>query len=234
MTAGAGPDWFNRAIGYPYDIRPVPFLFRPGGIAPLPDGWRPHAGLTPVLAVGSNRAPAQLARKYAGWGQDLSIAVTVADVTDHDVVYSAHFTRYGSLPARLMERSGVRVQVGITWLSPRALTHMHTTEGAANYRFQMTNALPVNDTTVGQIKVIGHYQGRHPPLTCDDRPVALAAAPAVGRQDPALGQHAALTLARDRLAPDASLTAFVQHLIACPVTRQQRTHRLQAAERPRS
>ena len=221
----ASPDWLKRAVDYPYDIAQVPFLFRDGAALPLPDRWRPD-GRAPVVAVGSNRSPAQLARKYAGWPAGTEIPVTVAEIAGHDVVYSCHFTRYGALPARLAAAAGVQVQVGITWLTQTQLARMHATEGPENYRFVETAALVVTDGRFGRLGRVALYAGRHPVLRLGPSPLALAAISAGGRRGPAVDQQQALGLARDLLAPGVGLPAFVHQIVTCPVTRAQRSQRL--------
>ena len=226
--AGAGvADWYVRALGYPYDVGRTPLLFRPGGTAPLPDDWSP-GGRVPVMAVGSNRAAGQLARKFAGWSADTEIPVTVAEVVDHDVVYSAHFASYGAVPARLAQAPGVRVEVGITWLTPAQLDRMHKTEGTANYAFQLTGEIEVVDRRVGRLGPVGHYAGKHPPLRMGGAPLALAAIAAEGRRGPAAHQDTVLGLARDRLDPQAELAAFLRRIVEDDAVRGRLSRQLRA------
>jgi hypothetical protein len=211
------------ARGYPYDVPRRSYRFLDGAALPL-DGFRPD-GRTPVLAVGSNRAPYQLARKYRGRpGTD--IPVTVARLAGHDVVHSCHFARYGSVPARLWPSPGVTVEVAVTWLTPAQLQVMHTTEGAWNYDFERLDGLDLAIDGWGRVDAAFAYVGRHPPVTLDGVPVPLAAIAAEGRTAAAVGQAEMLALARDTLAPDAALDRFILDTIGCPVTRMQRSLRL--------
>ena len=226
MTAGD----IDRAKGYPYDIGRRPFLFRDGGVGPI-DG-APGTDRVPVVAVGSNRAPAQLARKFADWPAGTEIPVTVAWIADHDVVYSSHFTRYGALPARLAPAPGVAVEVGITWLTAPQLKRMHETEGPENYHYRERSDLAVDDTVAGRLATVGLYDGRRPPLTLGERPIALAAVAARGRTGPALMEEDALAHARDLLAPDAPLEDFIRSVIEDPAVRATMTERLARASSP--
>src|SRR3546814_20831446 len=61
-------------------------------------------------------------------GAASAIPVTRTWLGDHDVVYSAHVTRYGSLSATLHRAPGTRVQVYVTWLTEAQLPRMHETE----------------------------------------------------------------------------------------------------------
>lgn len=212
------------AKGYPFDIRREPFLFADGRADPL-ERFDP-AGRTPVLAIGSNRAPAQLARKFAGLGPGTTIPVTRGRLAGFDVVYSSHFSRYGSVPARLWPAPGVIVEIGVSWLTPAQLQRMHQTEGAAHYRYDALADLDLEDEHAGRLTSVMAYVGLRPPLLREGEPVPLAAIAADGRRGQGLDQPAALAAARDRLAPGADLDSFILQGVACPVTRAQRSDRL--------
>lgn len=212
------------AKAYPFDIRREPFLFVDGRVEPL-ERFDPD-GRTPVLAVGSNRAPAQLARKFAGLGPGMVIPVTGGRLAGFDVVYSSHFSRYGAVPARLWPMPGVTVEIGVSWLTPAQLQRMHETEGAANYRYAELGGLALDDDVAGRLNSVMAYVGLRPPFAPSGAPVPLAAIPAAGRSAPGLDQPAALAAARDRLAPGAPLDLFILQSIACAVTRAQRSDRL--------
>ena len=104
-----------RAYGYPYPAPEHDFLFRAGDVAPL-DLSFDLGSRQPVIAVGSNRAPEQLARKF-GPEHDRTIPVTWAWMQGYDVVYCAHLAGYGSVPATLHGSPGTEVRVAITWLT---------------------------------------------------------------------------------------------------------------------
>jgi hypothetical protein len=115
----------SRALGYPYPAGPWPdYLFDRGQAQPLPASFD-LSGRVPVLAVGSNRSPEQLVRKYQDTAQ---IPVTRFELVDHDVAYCAYMTHYGSMPATLVSAPGTRVTLAITWLTQKQLSRMHETE----------------------------------------------------------------------------------------------------------
>src|SRR3546814_316066 len=119
------------AKGYPYAAPAGSYLYRDGASKPLEGSLDPDlmAGRVPVIAHGSNRAPEQLHRKFGHLaGAASAIPVTRTWLGDHDVVYSAHVTRYGSLSATLHRAPGTRVQVYVTWLTEAQLPRMHETE----------------------------------------------------------------------------------------------------------
>ena len=167
-----------RALGYPYPAPTGDFVFRGGNVEALDENI-PLTDRIPVLAVGSNRAPEQLLRKF---GDNALVPVTVARLMDHDVVYSAHMASYGSIPATLAPSPGTRVAVSLTWLTPEQLERMHETEAiGVNYDYGVARNLEI-ETGAGRPKVpVGCYLGRRGAHAPDGAPVALAEVEAAGR-----------------------------------------------------
>lgn len=127
-----------RAFLYPYAAPDQDFLFRGGNAIAMSacDVASLTSGRTPVLAVGSNRAPVQLTRKFTHQNLSDEIPVTHGWLSHHDIVYSTHLTGYGAVPATLAPSPGTHVRVSITWLTARQLAHMHVTESVpAHYSF---------------------------------------------------------------------------------------------------
>ncbi|NQW11178.1 MAG: hypothetical protein HQ481_15040 [Alphaproteobacteria bacterium] len=179
MTAVLDPSILARALGYPYPAHPAEYLFRDGRAEPLATDY-PLDGLTPVIAVGSNRAPDQLARKYAGW--DVTIPVTRHRAHDVDVVYAAHMASYGAIPATLAASPGTVVELWITWLDEAALARMDATEAVGvNYdRFRVSIAFEHDERPVPASVLL--YVARRGLLRLDEQPIALAAIPAEHRR----------------------------------------------------
>lgn len=214
----------GRAKGYPYRIERRSFLYVDGTAQPATRLRR--SGRTPVIAFGSNRSADQLARKYHGWPKGTEILVTLAWLSGHDVVYSAHFARYGAVPAMLFPAAGVTVEVSVAWLTEPQLVRMHQTEGASNYRFVMRGGIDLRLEDDTAVERAGLYVGRHGAMSDAGRPVPMAEVAADGRDTAGFAQVAAQGLARDRLAPEAPLDDFILQNIACPVTRTERGRRL--------
>ncbi len=150
-----------RAFLYPYAAPDHDFLFVNGAVLPLaPDGMMDAIrGRTPVLAVGSNRAPVQLARKFAAPRHLDPVPVTVGWMDHHDIVYSAHMTGYGAIPATLAPSPGTGVQVAVTWLSSVQLTHMHATESVPDhYQHQQIDGKNLHLDCGVPVDLIGSYQ----------------------------------------------------------------------------
>jgi hypothetical protein len=214
------------AKGYPYRVPTTSFVYVDGRAEPLEQGLDRN-GRIPVIGYGSNRAPEQLARKFAGWPKGTRVPVTLARLADHDVVYGAHFTAYGALPAVLAASGDTEVEVSVTWLTETQLIRMHATEGPSNYRFARLDGIAMEVAGYGRVETAWAYLGRRGALAVDGRPVPLAKVRAANRRSAPRDQEAVLGLARDRLAPDAALDPFILQTVACRITRQHRSERLQ-------
>ena len=200
-------DWLARALGYPYPAHGGDFLFSGGTARPLADD-QALDGLTPVIAVGSNRAPAQLARKFAG--MDVAVPVTRMRARDVDVVHAAHVAGYGAVPATLAGSPGTTVELWITWLDERALERMDATEAVGVNYDRVTVSLTWEDAGPRSPARALLYSARCGLLQLDDAPVALAAIPAAGRRFPAMQQEQVLR----RLHADRGVGEFETWLAA--------------------
>lgn len=220
----SGAAALRRAKDYPYRIDRATFRYVDGAVRP--ETRLHHPDRVPVVAFGSNRSAEQLARKYRGWPKGTEIPVTLAWLGGYDVVYSAHFARYGAVPAMLHPTASVTVEVSVTWLTEAQLERMHQTEGASNYRFVMGDGIDLRFEDGFRVDRAGLYVGLHGAIARDGRAVPLSDVAADGRAAAGMGQVEVQTLVRDRLAPDAPLDAFILQNISCPVTRAERGRRL--------
>lgn len=184
MTA----DRLARALGYPYPAPDHDFLFDRGEARPLPDSYE-LSGRTPVLGVGSNRSPEQLARKFA---DRATIPVTKARMADADVVYGARMTGYGSIPATLHASPGTTVTLAVTWLTDDQLAVMHETElpdeGYAYGAFEPGIVDLGRHAAAAGTGEVAMYVCRQGAMRLDGAPVALAEISAENRRYAALGQ----------------------------------------------
>ncbi len=207
-----------RARDYPYDLRRESYLFAAGRVRPMPDPGAARAARVPVLAYGSNQSPAQLQRKFghlaAAGGAEAAIPVQRARLAGFDVVYSAHFTNYGSLPAMLRVAPGTTVGVAVTWLTETQLALMNESETrVANYTYRRLEHIDLKLDDGSRLAAIDAYVGQRGSLMHDGTPVALEAVSAEARTLPARSTAAMLRLARDRLAPGHDLDEFILRLI---------------------
>ena len=211
-----------RAAGYPYDITAHSFTFVRGAEAPFDSALR--EGRRPVIGYGSNQSPLRLRQKY---GTDHEpIPVQRAWLSDHDVVYSAHFSSYGSLPAALRHVPGTRVAVAVNWLSDAELEIMHPTE-VDSYDFAHLNNLELQLDGGEVLERAYAYLSFRGHVGDAGRPFSLKEVASENRQFPELGQREALSLMRDRIAPDDDLARFVRAHITDSALRDARVAELE-------
>ena len=216
-----------RAVGYPYDITAHSFTFLDGAEAPFDPALR--EGRRPVIGYGSNQSPLRLRQKY-GTRHD-PIPVQRAWLSDHDVVYSAHFSSYGSLPAALRHVPGTRVADAVNWLSDAELEIMHPTE-VDSYDFARLKGVELrldDDQVLDRAFVYLSFRGH---VGDGEQPFALRAVGAENRRLPELGQFEALSLMRDRLAPGHDLALFVRSHIEDAPLRETRGGEMERAALP--
>jgi hypothetical protein len=197
------------AQSYPFDLPIASYTYRDGREHPLD---RVEDGRRPIVAIGSNAAPSQLRRKLGLCPE--GVPATRALLRDHAVVYSAHFTAYGSLPATLARQPGSVAWVFVTWLTDRQLGVMHESEGVGE-RYDLVEIDPgaVEDECRGRLCGAGVYVSRAGALVHRRLPIRLAEIPTLGCRLPALTQRAALRWAHARLAPGLGFSAFVYRLV---------------------
>ena len=214
----------KRAAGYPYDITPASFTFIEGDAAPFDPALT--SGRYPVIGYGSNQSPQRLRQKYGA--KHAPIPVQRGRLADHDVVYSAHFASYGSLPAALRHVEGTTVSVAVNWLDDEQLAVMHGTEFDHYHYVRLTDiSLQLAEGDVLREAYVYLCFSGH--TVRDGHPIALAEVAAENRRHDALTQIDALALMRDRLAPGVALADFVQAHIADGDIRAARTRALMDA-----
>jgi hypothetical protein len=206
----------ERAEGYPYDLREDAFLFQGGET-------RPHEparleGRTPVLAIGSNGAPARLATKF---GPDAVVPVVPAQLHDFAIVYAAAVTSYGSVPATLVEAPGAAALVALTYLDAAQLEVMHRTEHVGrNYELVTLDGRITTDDAAVTGPVLA-YRSLYGPLRVNGQPLRLAEIPTVGTPFGAAYQSGVLALLHHRFADAGEIyAAFIGDLVASQARRE--------------
>jgi hypothetical protein len=188
----------KRALAYPYATPGRSYLYRDGAAAELPDSGPDLTDRSPLLAYGANAAPEALARKLAPL-PGTELPVLQAEMEDFDVVYSAHVSPYGAVPATLLESPGTRAPVFVIHPTPEQ-------------RALLTASEPNYDLV--EVNGIAAYRSKHGPLSIDGSPVALAAVRSAGRTLPELHELAVLERVRAHLEPQLSLEQFIRACVA--------------------
>lgn len=194
------PRALATALGYPWE-RPTGSyrLEADGAVTSL--GALPAAARTPggerigLLAVGSNGAPATLARKLAHLPPgERRVLVVAGALEGFDVGAAAHPTAYGAMAATPFESPGTAVRAAVLWVSPAALTALTWTE--ISYRLGRLDGIRFTpDVAVAPVAEAWMYASRWGTFCPGGAPVAQAALPAQGRTAPAHSQAELLGLA---------------------------------------
>ncbi len=212
-----------RALAYPFDPHPQPFLYQDGRALPLdPRDAALFHGRRPILAVGSNASPKRLLEKFA---PGVRAPVTFAVVEDHVVVHSAKFTAYGSMPATLHPWPGASARVHATWLTDGEIEVMDSTEslGVEYERVEMPARLLDCPACTGPVETYLSLAGS---LAHEGSPVASAAAWCSGTVPLTLDQRGAQAHAMALLGLSGTVEAFIAENIADNALRLSRTKQL--------
>ena len=187
----------RRALTYPYATPGHSYLYRDGRAEELPVDFDP-SGRTPLLSYGANAAPEVLALKLAALPGE-PLPVVRSELHDFDVVYSAHISPYGAVPATLAESPGTVAPVFV--LHPTAEQRALMTATELNYDL----------VRIGEMEA---YRSKHGCLEFDGSPVALAAVRSEGRVLPELDQPAVLERVRAHVEPELGLEEFIHACIS--------------------
>jgi hypothetical protein len=210
----------KRALGYPYPAPDRSFLFTARGLEELPAGPLELTGREPLLAYGANAAPEALARKLAAL-PDVELPVVRATLHDFDVVYSAHISPYGAVPATLSESRGTAAPVCVAY--PTVEQRLLLAASEPNYRLSRLEGIScrlatgdlsfeepiVSSSRLASLSRVDAFISRHGCLSLDGGEIALAAIEAEGRALPAMDEPEVLELARAALFPDLDLEEFI-------------------------
>lgn len=222
-------DILHRARGYPYDYPRHSYVFKEGELFPF--DLDATLNRTPVLAFGSNQSPAQLVRKFGRKAH--LIPVERVRLYGFDVVYSAHITSYGAVPAMLQHSPGTEVEVAVTWLDDDQLNIMHKTElYAANYAFAALEGITLHHRDMTREHTLFAYVGERGHLVHDAQAIALLAIHGEQRRWPARSTGEVLEIVRRRVAPETEPDQFILDLVADKEYRRGVTETLAQDERP--
>lgn len=187
----------KRALTYPYATPERSYLYREGRATELPEDLD-LSGRTPLLSYGANAAPEALALKLAALPGE-PLPVVRSELRDFDVVYSAHVSPYGAVPATIVESP--RTVAPVFVLYPTAEQHALLSATELNYDL----------VQIGEAEA---YRSKHGPLEFNGSPIALAAIRSQDRTLPELDEPEVLERVRAYLEPELSLEEFIHACIA--------------------
>jgi hypothetical protein len=200
----------RRALAYPYDPPAGSFVQVGTRTLPVPPEEIDVEGRRALLAYGANASPEALTRKLAHL-EPRPIPVLRVSLSGWDVVYSAHVTRYGSVPAAVVASPGTVASVHLVFPDDEQLAALASTEGR-NYRLEQladfTAELEIGGESPAEIDA---FISVHGPLLLDGSPVALAAIPARDRVFPELTTPAMIDRVRAAVTPDLTVAEFIRH-----------------------
>jgi hypothetical protein len=183
----------RRALEYPYATPDHSYLYRDGRAVELPDAGPDLSDRAPLISYGANSAPEALARKLASL-PGVEMPVIQSELEGFDVVYSAHVSPYGAVPATLLESPGTIAPVFV--IHPTAEQRALLTASELNY-------------DLVEIDGMAAFRSKHGCLSVGGSEVALAAVRSVGRILPELDEPALLERVRAHVAPNLELAEFV-------------------------
>ncbi|MFZ8951177.1 MAG: hypothetical protein ACO20V_09920 [Alphaproteobacteria bacterium] len=237
-----------RALDYPYRAPPFDCVWAAGNVFPLEGvginqianaisnaGADPRAKRTPVLAIGSNRAPVQLRRKFSDFDPPCAVLIAKAVLKDFDIVYGAGISSYGAIGgATLTHSPGTEVEAWVTWLDDKQLERMHETEGlsAGVYKLLELQQIDLRFDCGPRWTSVRAYVQSAGSLNIANTPIALGEIPAKGRKYPSLRQPQMQSLIRDRFAPHQSINDFIAENISNADKRRLRTEALRTSAIP--
>jgi hypothetical protein len=200
----------RRALAYPYDAPAGSFVQVGDRTLSVPPEEFDVDGRRALLAYGANASPEALTRKLAAL-PPAPIPVLRVSLSGWDVVYSAHVTRYGAVPAAVVASPGTVASVHLVFANDEQLAALAATEGW-NYRLQQLADFTAELEIGGERpREIDAFISVHGPLLLGGSPVALAAIPARDRLYPKLTTPEMIDRVRAALHPELSLRDFILH-----------------------
>jgi hypothetical protein len=212
-------DVVERAMGYPYAAPWRPFVQLGHRTLDPTEVEIDRDERVPMLAYGSNAAPEVLARKLAL--SDQPVLVVPAWLDDFDVVYSAHISPYGAVPATLQRSPKTKVRMHVVYMTTAQVGLVAATE--PNYEAAPVEGAVCSLDDGDQLVEVSAYLSRHGCLLIDGAEVALSAVQASGRRFASLSEPEVIEHVRASLCPDDSIETFVLANVTDPDLSQARS-----------
>jgi hypothetical protein len=176
----------------------------------------------PLLAYGSNASPEVLSRKLVLSADP--VLVEPGWLHDFDVVYSAHISPYGAVPATLQPSPGTAVRVAVLHLTEEQMRLVSATE--PNYEASHLADVRCDLADGSTMTALSVYLSRHGCLLADGAEVALVAVLARSRRFAELSEPQVLEYVRATVCPEESIDAFVLSSVADPALALARSAKL--------
>jgi hypothetical protein len=181
---------------------------------------------TALLAFGSNASPWQLRRKFSTT-RNAILPVLQAWLLDFDIVYSAHFSLYGAIPANIRSSPGTKVSAFVTYFTDQQLKRLHESE-SNNYDLAELFDVDLQIEWIGQVSSIKCYLSRHGCLQRDGTAVRLEAFPAMRPRYPASTERDLLQYMATMYLAGGTTAQFIHKVVEDPEYRYDLTKQLRA------
>lgn len=206
-------------MGYPYPAPSRPFVQQGHATIDPAEVEIDWSDRVPVLAYGSNAAPRALAHKLAL--SDDPVLVVPAWLHDFDVVYSAHISPYGAVPATLQRSPGTAARVHLAQMTEEQVVLVSATE--PNYEAVTLEDIECRPESGEAVTRLSAYLSRHGCLLVDGSEVALSAVRASGRTFASMSEPEVLEYVRGACCPDDDIEEFVLSNVTDPALADLRT-----------
>ena len=234
MPAPTDQEILALAKEYPYAIPADSFVVADGVVRSLDHAPSPGelASRHSVLAYGSNAAPDALARKAAApdFPRGEPLVLLAAVLHDHDVVFSAHLSPYGAVPATLQVSPGARASVFVMLATAAQLAAIERTE--PNYELVRMEDPRIEIESQAINPGPFAFLSRHGCLDVEGAEVALEAVPVAGRSLRAMGEPQALRQVASRFGEERDVDRFIVETARDPALAARRTEVLRGLGHP--
>jgi len=186
-----------------------------------------------VIAAGSNASFTRLKTKFAATGAPGDFPVLKARLRGVVSVYSAHVSRYGSIPGTLTGEAGAVSELHIAFLDPGELKRLNGSESLGkNYALALLRGLDADFGHGCTLDAALAYVSRRGAYAPDGAPVRLSAFRTRGSRHAAAGQEDMLERARRHLGHDGPLERFVHERASDEAVRGERVRIMAASAVP--
>ena len=235
----------RRALTYPYKIPKTGFAYLSGKAYPLVaqenslsingsalDDWLERKQIKipqnwiSIIAYGSNQSISHLYKKFP---TNVPIIGIPVELRGFDVVRSAHFTSYGTIPATIIPSFGCYTRAFLLLLPQDQLAKMHRTEhNGVNYQF--VTFPPDRLESPYQSEEVWVYTSLHGILKIDDSPIAFSEISSTNRTLPHLTQPELMKRVHKKLLPTADITLWLKEIVSDEVFRVGMSNALKGLE----